>query len=269
MIESSSIVSEPQNGGFTRRDILAQSMVGGICLSANPSPSLALSASEASKAYDSYASNYDSLDGGSASTMLGIDQARADLFKQAKGKVLEIGAGTGLNLEKYDFSKIESLTLLDISQGMLTMAEQRWKNMTVVTTSSDDRFISFVQADATSGLVSKFGARCFDTVVDSFSLCTMGNDGAEKCLSQLSQVVKSKEQGGQVLLLENSRSSNPFLAKYQDATSTAAAEMGGKGCVYNQDVESMIQQSTKGKLKIESQEQYAAGLFRAFRCTVA
>lgn len=333
MIESSSIISEPQNGGCSRRDILAQSVIGGICLSANPSPSLALSASEASKAYDSYASNYDSLDGGSASTMLGIDQARADLFKQAKGKVLEIGAGTGLNLEKYDFSKIESLTLLDISQGMLTMAEQRWKNMTAITTSSDDRFIYFVQADATSGLVSKFGAQCFDTVVDSFSLCTMGNDGAEKCLSQLSQVVKSKEEGGmsncifytmkhiwwqqvsyhrylfpksvlshlscklmpsdtafplrprlrlsksiefpwknhtgQVLLLENSRSSNPFLAKYQDATSTAAAEMGGKGCVYNQDVESMIHESTKGKLKIESQEQYAAGLFRAFRCTVA
>jgi len=200
--------------------------------------------------------------------MLGIDQARADLFKQAKGKVLEIGAGTGLNLDKYDFSKIESLTLLDISQGMLSMAEQRWKNMTVVATSSEN-FISFVQADATSELVSKFGAQSFDTVVDSFSLCTMGNDGAEKCLSQLSQVVKSKEQGGQVLLLENSRSSNPFLARYQDATSSAAADMGGKGCVYNQDVESMIQQSTKGKMVVESQEQYAAGLFRAFRCTVA
>lgn len=74
---------------------------------------------------------------------------------------------------------------------------------------------------------------------------------------------------GQVLLLENSRSSNPLLARYQDATSTAAAEMGGKGCVYNQDVESMIAQSTKRKMVVEKQERYAAGLFRAFRCTVA
>ena len=70
-------------------------------------------------------------------------------------------------------------------------------------------------------------------------------------------------------MLENSRSSNPFLGRYQDATSSAAADMGGKGCVYNQDVESMIKQSTKGKMVVESQEQYAAGLFRAFRCTVA
>ncbi|CAJ1932924.1 unnamed protein product [Cylindrotheca closterium] len=264
MIESP---SERHSGDISRRKILSQSVTaGGIFLFCLPSPATALSASEASKAYDSYASNYDSLDGGSASTMLGIDQARTDLFKQAKGKVLEIGAGTGLNLGKYDLSKIESLTLLDISPGMLSMAEQRWKNMTIAT--SSESFISFVQADATSELVSKFGALSFDTVVDSFSLCTMGNDGAEKCLSQLSQVVKSKEQGGQVLLLENSRSSNPFLARYQDATSSAAAEMGGKGCVYNQDVEFMIQQSTKGNLVIESQEQYAAGLFRAFRCTV-
>lgn len=192
-LESSPVASEAHTGGFSRRNILT-SMAGGVFLFGLPSPSIALTASEASKTYDSYASNYDSLDGGSASNMLGIDQARADLFKQAKGKVLEIGAGTGLNLEKYDFSKIESLTLLDISQGMLSMAEKRWKNMTVDT--SSEGFISFVQADATSELVSKFGAQSFDTVVDSFSLCTMGNDGAEKCLSQLSRVVKSNEQGG-------------------------------------------------------------------------
>ena len=179
----------------SRRLIFTESVLGAVILFGLPSPSYSLSASEASKAYDSYASNYDSLDGGTASTMLGIDQARADLLKQAKGAVLEIGAGTGLNLEKYDFSKIESLTLLDISQGMLSMAEQRWKSMAVSGSKAD--LVSFVQADATSELVSKFGAQSFDTVVDSFSLCTMGNDGAEKCLNQLSQVVKSKEKGGE------------------------------------------------------------------------
>lgn len=70
---------------------------------------------------------------------------------------------------------------------------------------------------------------------------------------------------GQVLLLENSRSSNPILGLYQDATSDAAASAGGKGCVYNQDVGSLIRASG---MKIEREDLYAAGLFRAFRCLV-
>ena len=41
------------------------------------------------------------------------------LFAQARGLVLEIGVGIGLNLEKYNSSKLESLKLVDFSQGML------------------------------------------------------------------------------------------------------------------------------------------------------
>ena len=53
---------------------------------------------------------------------------------------------------------------------------------------------------------------------------------------------------------------------YQDATADAAASIGGKGCVYNQDVASIIR-STEG-MYIEKEELYAAGLFRAYRCYV-
>lgn len=70
-----------------------------------------------------------------------------------------------------------------------------------------------------------------------------------------------------MLLLENSRSSIPLLGLYQDATATSAAEMGGKGCLYNQNVEAMIQ-ATSG-MKIEEHNLYAAGLFRSFRCVVS
>ena len=71
---------------------------------------------------------------------------------------------------------------------------------------------------------------------------------------------------GHVLLLENSRSSNPLLGLYQDATAEAAASAGGKGCVYNQDVRALIL-ATNG-MTIEQEDGYAAGLFRAFRCMV-
>lgn len=122
--------------------------------------------------------------------------------------------------------------------------------------------IKVVQADATSELVDRFGTEVFDTVVDSFSLCVMGNQGAKDCLDEISRVVKPE---GKVLLLENARSSNPLLGLYQDATADAAALAGGKGCVYNQDVAAMIRGT--GRLVIQKETSYLSGLFRGYVCT--
>jgi ubiquinone/menaquinone biosynthesis C-methylase UbiE len=218
-------------------------------------PSTALSPEAASTAYDTYASSYDALDGGSAASVLGLDEARSQLFQQAKGKVLEIGAGTGLNLSKYTAS-VSSLTLVDISQGMLE--EAKWR----ATALKLPFPVHFVKADATSQLVDLFGENSFDTVVDSFSLCVMGNEGAKSCLEQITKAVKA--ESGSILLLENSRSSNPLLAKYQDITAETAASTGGKGCVYNQDVRALIT-ATQG-LTIEKETSYVTGLFRSFIC---
>lgn len=55
--------------------------------------------------------------------------------------------------------------------------------------------VQFVKADATSELVERFGPNAFDTVLDSFSLCVMG-DLASACLDQVRGVVKSKDSGG-------------------------------------------------------------------------
>lgn len=69
---------------------------------------------------------------------------------------------------------------------------------------------------------------------------------------------------GQVLLIENTRATNPLLGYYQDLTASIAADVGGKGCLYNQNVGEMIQQ-TNG-LKLVKEEAFAAGLFRSFVC---
>jgi len=248
----------------------------------------ALTPTEAEDAYDKYAPTYNQLDGDDQITsLLGIDEARTELFQKASGRVLEIGCGTGLNLPRYDYSKISSITLMDISQGMINEAQKRLEEDRALGNliSSNNVRIEFVQGDATSQLVEKFSksiedgdssdstsspsssqSLLFDTVVDSFSLCVMGNDGAKRCLQQMSKVVKPTT--GKILLLENSRSSNNVLGWYQDITASNAASMGGKGCVYNQDVRSMIEnlQDPSSKLQIINEQQYAAGLFRSFEC---
>jgi ubiquinone/menaquinone biosynthesis C-methylase UbiE len=221
--------------------------------------STALSPEAASTAYDTYAPSYDVLDGGAVSSILGLEKARSQLLQQAQGKVLEIGAGTGLNLSFYDPALVTSLTLVDISKGMLQEAKLRATALRLPFP------VDFVKADATSQLVSLFGENTFDTVVDSFSLCVMGNEGAKLCLEQLTKVTKA--QSGSILLLENSRSSNPLLARYQDVTAETAAVAGGKGCVYNQDVGALIK-ATRG-LTIQKEQSYVAGLFRSFKCVKA
>jgi methyltransferase OMS1 len=254
----------PTELNISRRAFLASSATTITAASISQS-ARAISPEEASKSYDVYAKTYDDLDGGSAASALGIDEARTKLLQLAKGDVLEIGVGTGLNLSSYKLRKdgndgITSLTLVDISEGMLTQAKLRVQQLGLETNIP----VKIIQADATSQLVELFGENKFDTVVDTFSLCVMGNDGAEKCLKEITSVVKESGDGGQVLLIENTRSSNPLLGAYQDITATSAADMGGKGCLYNQDVGKMIQR-TPG-LKTLREEAYAAGLFRSFVC---
>ena len=248
----------------SRRSFVAGS-IAAISGSSISFPTHAITPQEASKSYDIYATTYDDLDGGTAASALGIDEARTKLLRLARGDVLEIGVGTGLNLSSYKLNRgqedgITSLTLVDISQGMLSQAKLRVEQLELEKSIT----VKIIQADATSQLIELFGKNKFDTVVDTFSLCVMGNEGAENCLREMAGVVKGTQEGGKVLLIENTRSSNPFLGVYQDITATSAADLGGKGCLYNQDVGKMIQ-NTRG-LRMLREEDYAAGLFRSFVC---
>lgn len=220
-------------------------------------PAVALTPVEAERQYDAYALSYDQLDGGPASSILGIEEARQGLMKFAQGAALEIGVGTGLNLMHYDASQLSSLTLVDISEGMLQQAQLRVQTLDNLKGIAVTPF----KADATADLVHLFGEDAFDTVVDTFSLCVMGSEGARRCLDQVSRVVRPN---GRVLLLENSRSSNPLLGLYQDATAETAAAGSGKGCAYNQDVAQLIRGT--GRLEIVTERPFLAGLFRGFVC---
>lgn len=253
----------------------------------------AISSSEAETSYNKYASNYDALDGGSLADSLGIEKARTNLLRNnARGKVLEIGVGTGLNLSKYKFASssyrrtrtrtrtadiesdsnlvletdddhdygVTSLTLVDISDGMMSEAREKLNSLKI----PPHVDVQFIKADATQDLETLFAdeGHYFDTVVDTFSLCVMGNDGARRCLEQMKSVLC--KETGRILLIENARSSNAALGLYQDLTADAAAKMGGKGCVSNQNVGSMIRDIKD--LELLEEEQFASGVFRSFIC---
>ena len=221
----------------------------------------ALTPTEAQQKYDIYAPSYDQIDGGIASELLGIDIARKSLIQQVRGKVLEVGVGTGLNLQYYNSNnQITSLDLVDISDGMLQVAMGKGAALSNLLNNIP---INFIRADMTTQLVQKFGLESYDTIVDTFSMCVLGDVGTQQCLDQMSRVIR--RDGGQILLLENSRSSNPFLGKYQDVTADTAANVGGRGCIYNQNIRELIQ--ANDRIQIIDETEYATGLFRSFRCT--
>jgi len=188
--------------------------------------------------YDSYAGTYDDLDAGLAADAFGIPKMRQQLLGLASGNVLEVGVGTGINLPLYDRTRVAHVTGVDLSPGMLQQAGRR------------------VDGSGLSGLVDlkrgdvaalPFDSDQFDCVVDTFSLCVFTRPAA--ALAEMARVVKP---GGQVLLLEHSRSGFAPLSWYQDITADAVAA-NGKGCYWNQDLDALLREAGLHAVRQDSQ----------------
>ncbi|KAL1514848.1 hypothetical protein AB1Y20_003933 [Prymnesium parvum] len=187
------------------------------------------------RSYDAYAPSYDRLDGGAFADALGVTPLRSAAISRCRGRVLEVGVGTGLNLPLYDASRYASLVAIDLSDGMLRQAaeaRERLRMPRVELRQMDVRRLEF--ADST-----------FDCVVDTFSLCVFTDPVA--ALREMARVCKPD---GRLLLVEHQRSSGP-LGMYQDMTAPAVAELGGKGCYWNQQVESLMSQAGVKLIKKE------------------
>jgi len=104
---------------------------------------------------------------------------------QARGEVLDIGVGTGRNLEHYP--KGIRLTGIDISAPMLDIARHRASRL--------GREVDLREGDAQA---LEFANANFDTVVFTLSLCSIPDDG--KAISEAKRVLRP---GGQLLLLEH------------------------------------------------------------------
>lgn len=85
----------------------------------------AAAARATARRFDSLARSYDATVGGEETWML-LGFLRSRLLSDAKGKILEINAGSGRNLPHYRWPGVEELTMVDASGAMLRAAERKY-----------------------------------------------------------------------------------------------------------------------------------------------
>jgi SAM-dependent methyltransferase len=154
----------------------------------------------------------------------GLRELRSGLLAQARGRVLELGAGTGLNLEHYP-EGIESLTLVEPDPHMTRQLREK------LAESGRSADVSLVEAP---GENLPFDHASFDTVAVTLVLCTVPDP--EATLGEIKRVLAP---GGLLLFLEHVRSHQPGLAKWQDRLEGPWRFLAD-GCHCNRDTVSAI-----------------------------
>lgn len=131
--------------------------------------------------------------------LAGMRSRRRALLAQASGRVLEIGAGTGLNLAHYP-DDLRELVLLEPEPAMRKRLARRLRRA--------GRHAVLIDAAAER---LPFADGSFDTVVCTLVLCTV--HAPDRTLAEVGRVLSP---GGRLLFIEHVRAESPLLAHFQD-----------------------------------------------------
>jgi SAM-dependent methyltransferase len=129
----------------------------------------------------------------------GLADHRRALLTRVRGRTLEIGSGTGLNLAHYP-DGVDDLVLAEPEPAMRRRLEE-----TLRRGEQPGRVI-----DAPAERLP-FADASVDTVVSTLVLCTV--DAPDRALREIRRVLRPD---GQLLFLEHVRSESPTLARWQD-----------------------------------------------------
>ena len=145
----------------------------------------------------------------------GMRRRRHALLASARGRVVEIGAGTGLNVAHYP-DTVRELVLLEPEPGMRRKLARRLVRHGRPARICDAPAERLPLADES-----------VDTVVSTLVLCTV--DDPDGALREIARVLRPD---GQLLFIEHVRASSRFLAGCQDKLVRPWRGFAG-GCVCN------------------------------------
>ncbi len=148
-----------------------------------------------------------------------VQGRRAALVPQARGRVLEIGMGTGRNLPFYDRTQVSQLVGVDPALQMHRLAQRRSARAGIE-----------VELVGLSAERLPLPDDSFDTVVCTYTLCSIPDPAA--ALHEVRRVLKP---GGQFLFCEHGRAPDASLAQWQQRIEPLWKPLAG-GCHLTRDV---------------------------------
>ena len=160
-------------------------------------------------------------------THLAMRQKQLLPFRQrvigaAKGRVLEIGIGSGLNFPLYG-GAATSVIGLEPSSELLRMAHPR----------AEAAATPITLLDASAETIP-LDSGSIDTVVTTWTLCTIPN--AAQALGEMRRVLRP---GGALLFVEHGRAPEPGVARWQDRLDPLWSRLAG-GCHLNRKMDDLI-----------------------------
>ena len=152
----------------------------------------------------------------------GMASRRRELLAGARGRVLELGAGTGLNLEHYP-AELDELVLTEPEPAMRARLERRLAR--------SGREATIVAAGAEA---LPFADGAFDTVVSTLVLCTVRDPDAA-----VREVRRVLAPGGRLLFAEHVRAASSRLSRWQDRLAGPWAAFA-QGCRCNVPTDALL-----------------------------
>ena len=170
-----------------------------------------------------FAAGYDSFMARTEREFLG--SLRNEMLAGARGRVVEIGAGTGANLAHYPRS-IEQLVCVEPEEPMARRLRGK--------AADSGLDVRVVQAPAEELPLEDDS---FDTAVATLVLCTVADP--TRALGEIARVLRP---GGRLVFIEHVRADNPRLARWQDRLHPLWVRFG-HGCHCNRPTLETIEAS--------------------------
>jgi ubiquinone/menaquinone biosynthesis C-methylase UbiE len=139
----------------------------------------------------------------------------------ARGRILEIGVGSGLNLPLYEPGT--QVVGLDPSTKLLSMAREA--------TADRAQSIELIEGSAESLPLPDHE---FDTVVTTWTMCSVAN--LPRALAEVRRVLKAN---GKLVFAEHGRAPEASVVRWQNALTPVWKRIGG-GCHLNRPIAQMI-----------------------------
>ncbi len=142
---------------------------------------------------------------------------------QARGTVLEVGIGSGLNLHHYT-REVQHVYGVDPSAELQRMARRR------VTTEMPE--IEFLAQSGEDPLL--LADSTVDTVVLTWTLCSIPN--APRALAEMKRVLRAE---GRLIFIEHGRAPDAGVARWQDRLNPVWKRFTG-GCNLNRKIDELV-----------------------------